>query len=139
MGVSVNYKISDTVGDGHVKKWGVNSAKMIDLVGLKGFFASLVTTVWTGSYIVEYKPKTHSWIERSSSHSKVVETLDLLRKAAVVDTDQRIVVRVGMRWITEVIVNGKHDECSDGEPVAYDVPAVAARRRTGSVTGRNWA
>ncbi len=26
-----------------------------------------------------------------------------------------------------------------GELVAYDVPAVAARRRTGSITGRDWA
>lgn len=25
------------------------------------------------------------------------------------------------------------------EPVAYDVPAVAARRRTGSITDRDWA
>lgn len=35
--------------------------------------------------------------------------------------------------------SGNYNEFVRLELVAYDVPAVAARRRTGSITGRDWA
>lgn len=50
----------------------------------------------------------------------------------------RLVVRGDGLFLCRPVVDLYYEEIEE-ELVAYDVPATAARRRTGSITGRDWA